>query len=138
MYGYRNELIYWLFFCTNDLKGLYEMKCAMWKADPTGQFSFADADDGQMMFLPLIAFTDENLEAILLDRFQTHEVSVGEIEEFVLTETPAHRFKQVLTSMKKKHQLEVLDAREKGRKGGFSDTSMRVRFRRALQQPDLF
>jgi hypothetical protein len=38
----RNRPIYDLFFATNHPLGHYQMKCAMWKADESGQFRFSD------------------------------------------------------------------------------------------------
>ncbi len=45
------KLLYWLFFCTNNLRGLEEMKRAMCKTDPGGGFRFSDKDDPSQLNL---------------------------------------------------------------------------------------
>jgi three-Cys-motif partner protein len=94
------QLLYWLFFCSNNLHGLREMKRAMLKVDETGTFTFSDRDGlGQMALCRSI----DNKE--LGDRISRHfagrTVTVDEIEEYVLTETPCVNFKKPLGALER-------------------------------------
>src|SRR5207244_6296704 len=45
MFDKNGQPLYWLIFCTNNLRGLEEMKKAMWAIDKTGEFRFSDEDN---------------------------------------------------------------------------------------------
>ena len=47
----NDNLIYDLFFLTNNLKGFVEMKRAMWSVDESGAFAFSDAHQNQLFLL---------------------------------------------------------------------------------------
>src|SRR5208283_5949969 len=45
------KITYHLFFATNHIEGIKQMKTAMWKVDPRGLFHFADTTDAGQTFL---------------------------------------------------------------------------------------
>ena len=82
------NLIYDLFFLTNDRKGFVEMKRAMWKVDESGAFAFSDAHQNQLFLLrdePV-----ERLAQMIKERGQGRsqsKVAVGKITKYVEEET---------------------------------------------------
>lgn len=82
-----NQTIYFLYFGTNSLDGLKQMKAAMWKIDPYGAFRFSDRTDPNqaVLFEPEPNFI--LLEKTILTQFKGKTVSIEEIERFVLAET---------------------------------------------------
>jgi len=100
MCDFTDQLLYWLFFCSNSLDGLRHMKRAMLKVDGTGTFTFSDRDGlGQM---PLCRSIDDGqLGDRICRHFARRTVTVDEIEEYVLTETPCVNFKKALGALEK-------------------------------------
>ncbi len=87
MRGVNNKPICYLIYGTKHLGGLKAMKGAMWKVDPSGQFSFSDRDiDRPTLFIEEPDF--EILREAVVKRFAGTTVSIEQIEEFVLAETP--------------------------------------------------
>lgn len=124
---------YYLFYATNNSTGLKKMKEAMWKVDQSGEFSFSDATDPNQMVLFSNSPKFDDLEKRITARFAKQETSVGEIEEFVLAETPyreTHYKRQVLKEQEeaKPPRIEIINAPTNRRRGTFSDPAMRVRF----------
>lgn len=124
---------YFLFYATNNVVGLKKMKEAMWKVDRSGEFSFSDATDPNQAVL----FGDEPRFDLLLtqivDRFKGREVSVEEIELFVLSETAfreTHYKQQILKRLEfdDPPQIQIVGAPASRRRGTFGDPQMRVRF----------
>jgi three-Cys-motif partner protein len=122
-----DSILYWLFFCTNNLRGLEEMKEAMGTVDSTGGFRFCDKDDPSQLHL-FNEYTDESLATELGLSFRGKTVTVGEVMEFVLTETPACKFKGCLRDMEKTGRLRPIGAPPKRRKGTFADEQMCIEF----------
>lgn len=122
----RNQLAHWLFFCTNNLYGLEQMKKAMLRADSSGAFSFSDRSDPDQF--QLLDYYDETaLRNDIVTRFKGTTVSVSEIKHFVLTETPAVNFKAVLGKMEGQDFTVVIAPPNRTR--GFKDEEgIRVRF----------
>jgi len=84
-----NRTDYFLFFATNNLRGLEKMKEAMWKVDESGSFQFSDYTDS----LRLMSLFGTEPDYALLTRLITNEfrgkrVSIGELEDWVTAETP--------------------------------------------------
>ena len=94
------QLLYWLFFCSNKLDGLRHMKRAMLKVDETGTFTFSDRDGLAQMAL-CRSIDDRELSERIRRHFAGRTVTVGEIEEYVLTETPCVLFKKSLSALEK-------------------------------------
>ena len=123
---------YYLFYATKSLKGVQKMKEAMWKVDPSGEFKFSDATDPNQM----VMFGDppfEILRAQILERFSNREVTVQEVEEFVLAETAfreTHYKRQVLATLEKSSPpgLIPVNPRPARRPATYGDPMMRIRF----------
>jgi three-Cys-motif partner protein len=88
----HNATDYFLFFATNSLKGLGEMKRAMWKVDATGAFEFSDFSNP---YQPLLLNEPNNadLQQLLSNQFKGQTVSIETIEEYVLADTPYFTYK---------------------------------------------
>jgi three-Cys-motif partner protein len=120
MFNENERLLYWLFFCTNSLRGLEEMKKAMCKVDQTGAFSFSDKA-GLGQFVLLKAYGDEQLERDLEKGLAGRTLSVQDVKEWVLTETPAYLFKTVLARLEKRGIARVINPPPTRRPGTYPD-----------------
>ena len=97
-----------------SVEGLKAIKEAMWKVDGSGGLEFSDATDPNQLTL----FTPEpdfsQLKRLILERFSAAgPVSVDDIEQFVLVETPfreTHYKLQILKQMEKVGELEVTES----------------------------
>jgi three-Cys-motif partner protein len=127
----RDVTDYYLFYATNELLGLKKMKEAMWKADESGEFRFSDATDPKQLVLFEKAPHLPALEANLLAEFSGADVSVREIERFVLVETAFREthYKGILKVLERgAGLLKVINAAPGRRAGTFGDPAMVVRF----------
>lgn len=127
MYGENNQLLYRLFFCTNSIRGVEEMKKAMWKVDDTGSYQFSDRDDPNQMIL-LKSGTPSWLAGELRRRLVGHTISIEALKEYVLTETPCFKFKEALGELEKTGGLEVVRAKAGRRRYKYPDDDIQVRF----------
>lgn len=110
MLNKNNGTDYFLFFASNNIKGLEKMKEAMWKADPQGEFSFSDYTEarGLMNLFDEPAF--DLLKSQIVAKFAGLEVPVETVKEFVIGETAflASHFKtQILKPMEDAGELEA-------------------------------
>jgi len=119
----NDKLLYWLFFCTNNLRGLEYMKRAMFSADPGGGFRFSDRDNPSQLNL-FGSYQDEMLAQDLATTLQGKTLTPAQVKEFVLTKTPAYRYKTALKILEEKRLLKVRNAPPQRRKGTFSDRYM--------------
>jgi len=119
----NGKLLYWLFFCTNNLRGLEEMKRAMWQVDKTGGFRFSDSDNPCQLSL-FQNCTEEILAGELKARLSGQILTVEKIKEFVLTETPAYSFKKAIKILEDSRRLEIISAPHRRRKGTFPDDNI--------------
>lgn len=115
MVNKSNTPDYFLFFATNSLDGLEQMKIAMWKVDPTGEFQFSDFTDAKKQ-LPLFnAEPDyELLRQILRHHFRQTQVEINVLGDWVLEMTSflrTHIKKPVLIPMEKAGELTVVKAK---------------------------
>ena len=106
-----NKTDYFLFFGTNNIVGLKKMKEAMWRADKSGAFQFSDAtyNPSQPMLFQIEPNYDQ-LKEIIQTNFRTKSVSVVELENFILTQTPfreTHYKKQILVPLEKAEKIKV-------------------------------
>jgi three-Cys-motif partner protein len=120
-----NSTDYFLFFATNNLKGLEKMKEAMWKVDDVGSFQFSDHQNARGL---LNMFSDHPNVAPLREsikkRFGGRQVSIEELRDWVVSDTeflPKHLKAPVLKPMEEDGEVEVVNATPKRRKGTFSD-----------------
>ena len=106
-----NKTDYFLFFGTNNIAGLKKMKEAMWRVDKSGLFQFSDATYNPSQ--PMLFEIEPNysqLKKNLLKEFKGKSVSITEIENFILTQTPfreTHYKKQILGPMEKSQPSEI-------------------------------
>ncbi|HZR39418.1 MAG TPA: three-Cys-motif partner protein TcmP [Ktedonobacteraceae bacterium] len=132
MRNQHNATDYFLFFGTNNRKGLTEMKRAMWGVDPTGAFEFSDFSNP---YQPLL-LTEPNyadLQRLLNNQFRGQTVPIEEIEEYVLAETPYVSCKQnalapMEASSPPKIRVHLTDPGYKRRKGTFPEDKTFVEF----------
>jgi three-Cys-motif partner protein len=122
-------LLYWLLFCTNHLRGLEEMKRAMWTVDDSGNFRFSDKENPAQFELLNQAFSQLWLADTLATKFNAQSLSIGEVRAFVLEETPCYQFKSALNELKERRQLTIVK-KPPGYRQGFGDDSIVVRFER--------
>lgn len=117
MVNKNSKTDYFLFFGTNHITGLKKMKEAMWRIDKSGLFQFSDATynpNQPVLFEPEPNFN--LLKKILLNEFKGKSVSVTELENFILTQTPfreTHYKKQILTPMEKSSEIKVKCKKER-------------------------
>jgi len=92
-----NRTAYFLYFGTHDRKGLSAMKIAMWSADLVGGQAFSDrtlGGDQTVLFEPSPDLAA--LKAALQRQFRgDHLVSIEDVEDFVLFETPYSEVKHL-------------------------------------------
>ena len=126
----RNTMDYFLFFATNSERGLQKMKEAMWRVDESGTYLFSDATDPHQSTL----FTSEPDRALLarliLSRFAGSESTVGDVERFVVCETPFREthFKKVLQTLEVGGTLTAISPSAKRRQGTYANADMKLRF----------
>ena len=136
MLNKHNRLLNWLTFCTNSLRGLEEMKKAMWKVDGTGGCRFSDKDNPQQMRLLKDSYDDAWLAETLAANLADKTMTVQEIHQYVLTNTPCYKFKAALKKLELgKRSLKIVQAPQGRRRGEFAQVEqIVVRF----GPPDLF
>lgn len=123
---------YFLFYATSHPLGLAKMKEAMWRVDPSGDFSFSDATDPNQAVL----FSGEPDHAALGEKiganFRGTVATVEEVERFVLEQTAftASHYKKALKSLETSSppRIQPVDAPAKRRVGTYPDGGLRLRF----------
>lgn len=128
----RDVTDYYLFYATSGLLGLKKMKEAMWKADESGEFRFSDATDPNQLVLFEKAPSLPTLQMRIENEFLGKDVTVGNIEKFVVVETAFREthYKSILKAMEKAARLKVINADPSRRAGTFGDPELIVRFGR--------
>jgi three-Cys-motif partner protein len=120
-----NSTDYFLFFATNNLKGLEKMKDAMWKVDDTGSFQFSDHYDARgLMSLFSAQPNVAPLRDAILRNFAGRQISIEKLRDWVIAETeflPKHLKGPVLAPMEAAGELSIVSPAPKRRKGTFSD-----------------
>lgn len=119
-----NKTDYFLFFCTNHITGLTKMKEAMWRVDKSGLFQFSDATYSPNQ--PVLFEMKPNynqLKNILLENFKGKSISISDLQDFILKETPfreTHYKKAILRPMERTKPAEIkVRCKGKRRKGTF-------------------
>jgi three-Cys-motif partner protein len=127
----RGLIDYFLFFATNSPKGLSKMKEAMWRVDPAGSFRFSDATDLNQPVLFEPQPDRELLRRLIANRFARAQSSVGEVERFVVEETPflTTHYKRVLATMEANGSLTLTNPPSRRRSGTFPDPNLKLSFR---------
>lgn len=121
MFDKNNAPLYWLLFCTNNIRGLEEMKKAMWSVDKSGDFRFSDKDNPDQLKLLEECFDQQWLADELQEKLAGRTLSAMEIKEYVLVETPCYLFKGALKSLETKKIVTAVSAPADRRPGTFPD-----------------
>jgi hypothetical protein len=105
----------------------------MWKVDESGEFRFSDATNPlqTLLFSPQPNFAA--LQASIIHEFQGTEVTIAEIEDFVLASTPfrtTHYKKQVLAELEREGRVAPVNPKPGRKARSFGDPDMRLRFAR--------
>lgn len=100
----NDNLLYWLFFCTNNIRGLEEIKRSMRTVADDGSYRFSDATDPDQLKL-LSGFDDEWLADHLALHFAGQRVEIGELREYILTETPCHRYATAVKILERRNKI---------------------------------
>ena len=122
---------YFLFFATNNPKGLAQMKEAMWTVDQSGEFRFSDATNQAqtLLFTPKPDF--DELRRMVTARFAGKVATVGEVEDFVLADTPyreTHYKKQVLARLEADGAVVAVNPPAGRKKGTYAEPKLRIKF----------
>ncbi|MCY4408185.1 MAG: three-Cys-motif partner protein TcmP [Rhodospirillaceae bacterium] len=135
MRNIKNRVDYYLFYATNSILGLSRMKDAMWKVDESGEFTFSDATDPNQTILFANEPRFDFLRNQLLARFGGREVSVADVQQFVLEETAFREthYRRVLKGLERAEPpvIEIVDPPPGRRRGTYPERlkSMKLRFR---------
>jgi three-Cys-motif partner protein len=130
MFDQNNSPLYWLLFCTNNLRGLEEMKKAMWFVDKTGSFRFSDSDEPAQLKLLEQCFDQSWLAERLRSDLQGRTMTASEVKEFVLSETPCYLFKTALSALEADKAAAVIDSPAGRKPGKFPDSDLgAIKFR---------
>lgn len=129
----REVTDYHLFYATNSLLGLKKMKQSMWQIDPSGEFRFSDATDPRQLVLFGREPQFDILRREVNERFYGRETTIGDIEEFVVSETAfreTHYKRHVLKPLEISDppHLVPIDPPDHRKVGTYPDPSQRVRF----------
>jgi len=129
MFDKSGKLLYWLFFCTNNRKGMEVMKRAMSRVDDSGgEFRFSDSTaPGQI--LAFSSATSEWLQNHLQQSFAGQTVSVDDIELHVLDNTPAIAFKKELGILERSGIIHAVNPPRSRRTCSFKDPKMVIQFK---------
>ncbi len=132
MKGSNNALIYWLFFCTKNDRGLEEMKKAMLRVDDTGSFVFSDAANPDQLSLMSAGLAEGWLSAHLKRQFGGQTVTLTEVRQHVLVDTPLVKFKKALAELERSNVVTVVNSPNARRRGTFpDDMNLRLAFAHA-------
>jgi hypothetical protein len=123
----RGRTPYYLFFCTSHIKGLEVMKGAMWKLAPTGDYRFSDLLAGHEVLFGA-EVEAEPLQENVVQHFRGQLVTVEQVEEYVLVQTPftkSHVRRYVLKPLQQANRIEVP---EQAKRFTYPTGRTRVRF----------
>ena len=131
MVNQSKRVDYFLFFATQNLKGLERMKEAMWKVDPLGDFCFSDATDPNALTLFGDCPEVSPLRSFLKVISDSGSVTVDEIFRRTLIETPylKKHVRQVLKVAEEQGSLEVHAPASRRRSTFPEDRGITVRLR---------
>jgi len=127
----RNTMDYFLFFATNNELGLKKIKEAMWRVDESGTYTFSDATDPNQSVLFSAEPNRELLKRLILEKFSGTETTPGQIERFVVRDTPYREthYKKVLQVLEKEGRVVPIDTPPERRSGTYADSNMKLRLR---------
>lgn len=124
MVSNRGKTEYFLIHGTRNIKGLEVMKDVMWMLDPTGNFRFETRWMGRQVLFGSEIIQD--LKNAIFEKFEGREVSISDIEKFVLTDTP-YTIKHVRKPLKEMETEGIISATNRQRKRTYP-SGTRIRF----------
>ena len=105
----KNRVVYHLFFASNNKKGHEKMKGAMWKVDPSGEFTFSDAMNPGQQDLLKCAYQG-TLKSDLRRRFANEKkILIERVVDYVIEDTaflPRH-MREVLSLLESEGGLNI-------------------------------
>ena len=111
MRNIANSTDYFLFFATNNIRGLEKMKEAMWRIDSTGFYRFSDLVEARKQSLLFAIGPDYDLlREMVLEAHSGKPISVDDLEIWVVSETPflrSHLRRGVLDPLEKDGLLTI-------------------------------
>jgi three-Cys-motif partner protein len=123
---------YFLFYATNNGKGLRRMKEAMWRVDESGEFTFSDATDARQLVIFEARPRLDVLREAIVGKFSGQTVTVNDVETFVVecTSFRETHYKKILKALESESPpgIHVIDPPVSRRPGTYADLSMRIRF----------
>jgi hypothetical protein len=122
----NGQPLYWLVFCTNHLRGLEEMKRAMWAVEGTGEFRFSDEDNPDQLKQFDETYNQGWLAEALATRLAGKTLSAAKVREYVLTDTPCYLFKAALKALEvgRERSVVVLKAPIGSKPGTYPDNQL--------------
>ncbi|HEX5272136.1 MAG TPA: three-Cys-motif partner protein TcmP [Gemmataceae bacterium] len=137
MFDKDSQPLYWLIFSTNNLRGLEEMKRAMWSVDDTGEFRFSDEDGPDQLFLFRDRYGETWLAQELAAKLAGKTMTAAAVKEYVLVETPCYLFKGALKALELGNppRITVLKQPAGRKRGTYDDDQLQeieIRFERSL------
>ena len=126
----RDAMDYFLFFATNHELGLKKIKEAMWRVDESGTYTFSDATDPAQSVLFSAEPDRQLLKRMIVDRFAGTEVSLDEIERFVVHKTAFREthYKKALQSLEEANMIMPIDPPANRRRGTYAVGRMKLAF----------
>ena len=90
MVNKHNQTQYYLFYTTQNWRGMLAMKVAMWKAAPEGEFGYSDLTDSRQLKLFLISRDEEYSKEIADQLYQTYKSRTVSKETLLRDEVAWH------------------------------------------------
>ena len=120
---------YAIIYATKSTKGSDEMKKAIWKVDPQGDFRFVGGNRNQVSFGERIVNFDD-LQRQLIDRYRGKGwIPMGDIEDFVKSgETHFHSGHLRARALTPMEDAGVIEVRRSAGSSGFATKVTEVRF----------
>lgn len=116
----KDRLIYWLFFASRSLKGLYEMKKAMRGVDATpGGYSFSDYSDAGTEHKLLYNYDQAALANDLARELHGRTLDIAEVYRYVLTRTPEYQYVEAMRVLEDRKQIRIVNPPRGRRRGAF-------------------
>jgi len=103
----------------------------MWRVDESGTYTFSDATDPNQSVLFSAEPNRELLKRLILEKFSGTETTPGQIERFVVRDTPYREthYKKVLQVLEKEGRVVPIDTPPERRSGTYADSNMKLRLR---------
>ena len=124
MIGSNNQIIYYMIFGTKHWLGLKVMKEAMWRVDRRGEYTFSDRLGREQTFL--IDYQDAmqkywipTASELVYNRFKKENVSVEDIEQYVIIETNYVFRKAILSYIEDNNPERIVAVRGRKKKRTF-------------------